>query len=477
MTTSYSRTQLSDETLSHQLSASFARERASTAELLADIAEFDARRLYLPAGYPSMFAYCTDKFGLSEQAAFKRIRVARVARRHPSLFAAIESGRLNLTLIVLVAPYLKHGDPEGLLASAEGKSRFEVEKLLAERFPRADIPARLRLVRQQPAPDSMWMQGTLTAMGPIPYPITGRMSDPSMVPGINADMNPGANAHANQPLGSRSSERGANQVAIPATSQLSSGTVVAAGAPAESTVGSMAGSAADTPNLVGGPAGDSMVGSTATASLVAGAAAPLAGPMPDLMAAHPTSQRRVTPLSPKRYALQVTIGQIAHDKLRQAQALLSHQIPTGDLAQVLEKVLDLAIAQLERQKLAAVRSHKLTTRPHKPATRPHKPTTRPHKTQARSTNPRTIPAHVKRAVTARDGGQCTFVSSDGHRCTERRFLEFDHVVEVARGGRATVDGIRLRCRAHNQYTAEQTFGATFMSRKRAANYSRSTTAT
>jgi DNA-directed RNA polymerase specialized sigma54-like protein len=82
-----------------------------------------------------------------------------------------------------------------------------------------------------------------------------------------------------------------------------------------------------------------------------------------------------------------------------------------------------------------------------------------------SRNPRYIPAHVKRAVWERDGGQCTFVSETGRRCQERKRLEFDHVEEVARGGRASVNGIRLRCRAHNQYGAECTFGAGFMREK------------
>jgi len=45
-------------------------------------------------------------------------------------------------------------------------------------------------------------------------------------------------------------------------------------------------------------------------------------------------------------------------------------------------------------------------------------------------------------------------------------LEFDHVDEVARGGRATIEGMRLRCRAHNQYGAECTFGTEFMEHKR-----------
>ena len=59
------------------------------------------------------------------------------------------------------------------------------------------------------------------------------------------------------------------------------------------------------------------------------------------------------------------------------------------------------------------------------------------------------------------------MSEAGRRCPARTRLEFDHVEEVARGGR-TLDGIRLRCRAHNQYTAERTFGIEFMRHKRAA---------
>ena len=47
-----------------------------------------------------------------------------------------------------------------------------------------------------------------------------------------------------------------------------------------------------------------------------------------------------------------------------------------------------------------------------------------------------------------------------------KLLEFDHVEEVARGGRASVTGIRLRCRAHNQYGAECAFGAGFMRERR-----------
>lgn len=39
---------------------------------------------------------------------------------------------------------------------------------------------------------------------------------------------------------------------------------------------------------------------------------------------------------------------------------------------------------------------------------------------------------------------------------------------VARGGETSAANLRLRCRAHNQYAAEQAFGAGFMARRRRA---------
>jgi hypothetical protein len=73
---------------------------------------------------------------------------------------------------------------------------------------------------------------------------------------------------------------------------------------------------------------------------------------------------------------------------------------------------------------------------------------------------------VKREVARRDGDQCTFVSESGHRCEERGYMEFDHVIPVARGGRSTVENVRLRCHAHNQHAADGVFGKGFMDEKR-----------
>src|SRR5262249_26496547 len=83
-----------------------------------------------------------------------------------------------------------------------------------------------------------------------------------------------------------------------------------------------------------------------------------------------------------------------------------------------------------------------------------------------SSNPRYVPAEVKRTVIERDQGQCTFVAPSGHRCEARAGLEFDHVTPVASGGKAVAANLRLRCRAHNQLEAEPRFGRELMSARR-----------
>ena len=72
---------------------------------------------------------------------------------------------------------------------------------------------------------------------------------------------------------------------------------------------------------------------------------------------------------------------------------------------------------------------------------------------------RYITADVRGAVYVRDGGRCTFVDPvGGARCGERRFMELHHTEPYAWGGGHTVEGITLRCRAHNLLDARQVFG-------------------
>jgi len=335
----YSLTHLSDAVLIRDLAALIAHDRVTTVAVLAHIAEVDARRLYVPAGYPSMHAYCVGELRLSEDAASKRIQAARAARQFPALLDALAEGRLHLAAVCLLAPHLTVENVEGLVEAATHRRKAEIEEMLARRLPSSEVSASLHAV---PPMSSDLLQLVPGRVGSVTAATVGNLDEHSPA---SVDASPA-------------------QVASPS------------------------------------------------------------------------------------FVLKLTIGKSTREKLRYAQDLLSHAVPSGDVAQVLDRALDALIVELEKRKLGVGARAQLRARSRPPA------------------RIRYVPARVRRAVWERDQGQCTFVSAAGHRCESRRFLEFDHIDPVARGGRATLEGMRLRCRAHNQYEAERTFGAGFMSQKR-----------
>ena len=350
----YTLAHLTDAALLHDLAALVARDRITTATLLAHIAEVDARKLYVPAGYPSMFEYCVDELRLSEDAAYRRIRAARAARQFPVLFTELTEGRLHLAAICLLAPHLTLENADDLIAAARRRKKSEIEIWLAGRFPAPEARALVRALSEPVPTRSKGSQLVPGRVGSGPYEI-------ELVPG---------------------------RVGIADVSER---------------------------------------------QLVPG--------------------RVEAPMAPSpRFLVQVTIGESTHDKLKYVQNLLGHSVPAGDVAQVLDRALDALIAQLERHKLGAAR------RPGRPETN-----VAPRRSLAGA---RYVPASVRRAVWERDAGRCTFVGPNGKRCPARRLLEFDHVEPVARGGTAEAEGMRLRCRAHNQFEAEQCFGKGFMRQKR-----------
>lgn len=154
----------------------------------------------------------------------------------------------------------------------------------------------------------------------------------------------------------------------------------------------------------------------------------------------------LAPLAQDRFKLQVTVSRELKEKIDTAKALLRHQLPDGDLEAVLGHAVDALLEKLMRKKFAAT----------------PKPKSEPGQSEKRT---RHIPAAVKRRVAERDGLQCTFVSADGRRCTERGFLEFDHAQPYAKRGAHTVENLRLRCRSHNAYHAELEYGVDHMRKK------------
>ncbi len=132
--------------------------REQTAEFLRFLAEFDRRKLFRAAGYPSAHQFCVRHMHMSEDQAYKHLRAARAGRRFPVVFEMIADGRSNVSAIKLLSRYLTAANGEALLRDATGRTNKQVLELLAERFPQPDVPtvmfAIATPVRAQGAPVS-----------------------------------------------------------------------------------------------------------------------------------------------------------------------------------------------------------------------------------------------------------------------------------------------------------------------------------
>ena len=128
------------------------QSRLVESDLVAHIAEVDERRLYAREASPSMFAYCTEILRLSEAEAYLRIAAARASREHPMLLTMLGDGRLHLTGVAKLAPYLTPENRDALLKRATHKSKRQIEELVAAIAPRPDAPALIRKLPERRLP-------------------------------------------------------------------------------------------------------------------------------------------------------------------------------------------------------------------------------------------------------------------------------------------------------------------------------------
>jgi hypothetical protein len=184
-----------------------------------------------------------------------------------------------------------------------------------------------------------------------------------------------------------------------------------------------------------------------------------------------TRRDEIEPLTADLRRLHVTVSRRFLEKLTAARDGLSHAIPGATTEQVLEDARDLLL-----EKQARARGQVKRPRNTPPVTVPRvgatgaapgaqrnppplalAPTDPP---PPRRAGPReAIPAAVKRAVWARDGGRCSWLLDGGGVCASTNRLELDHLVPWAMGGEATVANLRLTCARHNRLAARQAFGS------------------
>src|SRR6188768_3206884 len=159
---------LSDEILHVEVKRLAGRANTLLAELLAHLAEVDARGIYRERACSSLYTYCVYELRLSEDEAQRRARAAKTVRAFPILLEMLAEGAIHLTGLLLLAPLLTAENHVELLARARFRTKREIEHLVAEIVPRPDVPARIEPLGPRPvAVANSWQAYTASLRGPV----------------------------------------------------------------------------------------------------------------------------------------------------------------------------------------------------------------------------------------------------------------------------------------------------------------------
>ncbi len=174
-----------------------------------------------------------------------------------------------------------------------------------------------------------------------------------------------------------------------------------------------------------------------------------AEPAPVSAAPAPTPRARPAPrveaISEELRVLRITVGREFVADLESVRSALSHQIPDGNLENVLHACVRHMLRHCERRRRGS-------GKPTSPGS------------GERGSGSRYIPASVRDEVWRRDEGRCAFVGTDGHQCGSTHQLELHHIHPFAKGGPATAANLTLTCAAHNRFLADQDYGAEAVAR-------------
>ena len=434
--------------LDQRLRALVGREAALLVVLLDHLGVLDERRGFVELGYNSLFAYCEKALGFSGDAAYRRIRVARLVRRFPSLRAVIAKRRLHLAGLAILAPYLTDDNLTELIATAAGMSKRKLEAL-AESLRAAASRAR----SPEPAPL------------PLLDPSKGRPGRPENRRSARSDSpRPGARLlpllDRPEPTGGPSGRR------VPGTSDSPRSEPpprpappAAQGRAAHHRERPITLSVRATPGLAA-----KLERARALLSHATTDEAEVLERALDLLIEREEKRRFGSPRRRKRASPSPSLSlspASATTRPGASSAPLGAELaPAPTPAPSVSSDPDRRSAAPAVAPAASDRPLASPNRPVELAPTEIAPPGDAFHDEAAPTRPGAsrpqrspIPTWIRHTVYTRDAGSCSWTSPTGHRCGSRHRLELHHIVPWARGGPDTVENLTLHCREHNRYEA------------------------
>jgi 5-methylcytosine-specific restriction endonuclease McrA len=120
------------------------RFKQAEADLILVLQEIDASRVFAKMGFTSLFQYCVESLGLSENVTANFIAVARKAREVPVLQSAIQNGSLTVSKARKITPVLTLANQEEWVEKAQTLSSRKLEEEVARVAPREAVQERVR---------------------------------------------------------------------------------------------------------------------------------------------------------------------------------------------------------------------------------------------------------------------------------------------------------------------------------------------
>jgi 5-methylcytosine-specific restriction endonuclease McrA len=89
----------------------------------------------LEKAYSTLTEYCIHELGYGDSSASRRVRAARVIKDVPEVYDMLKDRRLTLSAVVQVSSVLSPENKDTLLPRLVGKSRSEIDRIMAEYEP------------------------------------------------------------------------------------------------------------------------------------------------------------------------------------------------------------------------------------------------------------------------------------------------------------------------------------------------------
>jgi len=150
----------SDQELLDGVFAAVTREFEDVAVVVAHIAEMDVRKLFAGEGCSSMKSYCMEVLRLTEDQAYSRIAVARVAQKLPVVLDMLADGLVHLTAVDRLGPSLTEENHLSILKEATHKSMAEVEEIVARLRPKSPVSSSICKLGNQGNDEGGFFSGT-----------------------------------------------------------------------------------------------------------------------------------------------------------------------------------------------------------------------------------------------------------------------------------------------------------------------------